>query len=79
MVKNFCAEDAVKKLEENRRAYIQKVIENIERSFGHNNYDMAANYIIAAADNLKSLNGTLDYLDVLTRGDEYPEFSTIFD
>ena len=78
----FYPEKAISGLEKNRKDYVMLALERINLCVSHGNYEMASNYIVAAADNLKELNGSLNYLHAITRSeneDDYPEFKTIFD
>ena len=75
---NFSTETAIRKLKENRKTYIKRLIMSVNQSIDKlDDYEMASNYIIAAADNLRTLNGALDYLELAE--DTYPEFEPVFD
>ena len=78
---NFDPEKAVAKLKANRKDYIDRVMAYLKQSietFG--DYEMAANYIVAAADSLKSLNSVFDFLSVIADTDDgYPEFGAMLD
>lgn len=80
MKRDFDPDEALETLATNRRVYIDKVLRCIHTSIEQcDNYEMASNYMIAAAENLKELNSAMDYLNELTSSDTYPSFGTIFE
>ena len=70
--------EAKARLEKNRKDYIEKLLKFVNANIEREDYEQAVNYIVVAGDNLKALQGVLDYLDAM-KDDGYPEFGTIFD
>ena len=73
---------ALKLLEEDRREYIKKVIEFAQGFLDRNMDEAAETTIITAGDELKRLNGSIQYVEQLSKFNEtlsYPRFKRIFD
>lgn len=76
----FNVDDAIEAIEDSRRDYIDKAITVIQNSLKLNDgYEIASECFIEAAENLKSIRGTIQYLEALKRvtDDTYPVFTPL--
>ena len=74
----FDPKEALKLLVEDRRDYIKKCI-SFANDFMERDMDEAAmTAIITAGDELKKLDGSIQYVTSLMEYEEYPRFGTIF-
>jgi len=67
-------EKALSSLEEDRKAYIKKTILIVQTYLNMGKVDLAAHCLSIAGDQLKSLDGAIQYLTAL-KDNEYPRFN----
>lgn len=79
-MQGFNVDDAIEAIEDSRRDYIDKAVTVIQNSLKLNDgYEIASECFIEAAENLKSIRGTIQYLEALKRvtDDTYPVFTPL--
>ena len=69
---------AIKLLEEDRRNYIKRTIEFAQGFLERNMDEAAETTIITAGQELQQLNGSMQYLEELSKG-EYPRFGPVLE
>ena len=73
-IKKVIKEKALSFLEEDKKAYIEKTILIVQAYLNMGKVDLAADCLSIAGDQLKSLDGAIQYLTAL-KDDEYPRFN----
>lgn len=77
----FDENKAIKLLEEDRRAYLKRLVDFVQVFLNRNMDDAAVTAVMTAAQELQRLDGALQYLEQLKsfKEDEYPRFCTIME